>query len=585
MVPKNEITYPAPYTVKDGCLYVRKSNKSGEYTKKLCNFTPYIVREVRVDDGAEVGTMLTLGGNRENGSALPEIEINGSELSGFTWLIGKWGAGCVLEVGNSVKDSVRHAIQMTDKNASKETEYAVTGWKEIDKQYCLLMPGDPRFTVRLEDRLRRYETIANFTQEDFQRLQILFTDHLPAPKEICWPLLAFTFLSPLNEFLHQGDCEPKFVTLLLGRTGTRKSTLAALFLSFFGRFTASDLPLSFRDTANSIVYNLFTLKDVLTCIDDFHPCGKKQERDLTKTAQDILRSYGDRVGRGKLSANSTPMPSRRPQGNAIITAEFSPEVGESGFARSFALELKDGDVDLSNLSLLQRQAQEGLFRRCMYAYTQWLAAKYLKDGETKNRFVSLLAGRFEVYRDQFNQSRIPCHGRLPEIVAWFRIGLEFYCRFLRDMRVMTSEESATMQEEFRSLLYAYAGKQAATICEKKPTVVFICKLFALLESGRAVVVNRMEPPNFPPSNLIGYEDDEWYYLHADVAQREVKKLCEEQGELFTCTKQSLLRALAEEGLIEIADGQNTKPVRVGSKTKRLLCLNKEKAKAIYDRYA
>ena len=585
MSQKNEIVYPAPYTVKDGSLFIRKTNKGGEYTKKLCNFTPYIVREVCVDDGAGVNTMLTLGGSRENGSALPEIEIKGSELSGFNWLIEKWGAGCVIEVGTTVKDSIRHAIQLTAKNASRETEYAVTGWKEINGQYCFLLPGDPRFTVRLKDRLTRYETADCFSRDDLQRLPVLFTDYLPAPKAVCWPLLALVFLSPLNEFLHRANCEPKFVTMLLGRTGTRKSTLAALFLSFFGQFTASDLPLSFRDTAKSIVYNLFTLKDVLTCIDDFHPSGRKDEQILTSTAQDVLRAYGDRAGRGKLRSDSTPMASRRPQGNAIITAEFSPEVGESGFARSFALELKDGDVDLSNLSLLQRQAQEGLFRRCMYAYTQWLAAKYLKDPETEKRFVSSLACCFEEHRNRFNESGTLCHGRLPEIVAWFQIGMEYYCKFLQDIKVMAADESAAMQEEFRLLLYTYAKQQAATVGEKKPTVIFICKLFSLLESGRATVLDRFGDCSFPPSNLIGYEDDEWYCLHADQAHREVKKLCEEQGELFPCSKQSLLRVMAEEGLIETADGQNTRPVRVGTKTKRLLCLNKKKAQEIYDRYA
>ena len=585
MEKKNEVIYPAPYTVLNGCLYVRKTNKSGEYTKKLCNFTPYIVREVFVDNGAENSTLLMLGGYQEDGSALPEIEIKGSELSGFNWLIEKWGACCVIEVGANVKDCVRHAIQLTAKEATQETEYAVTGWKEIGGQYCFLLPGDPRFTVRLQDKLNRYETAACFSREDLQRLPILFTDYLPAPKAVCWPLLALVFLSPLNEFLHRANCEPKFVTMLLGRTGTRKSTLAALFLSFFGRFTASDLPLSFRDTAKSIVYNLFALKDVLTCIDDFHPSGRKDEQILTSTAQDILRAYGDRSGRGKLRSDSTLMASRRPQGNAIITAEFSPDVGESGIARSFSLELKDGDVDLTNLSLLQQQAQEGLFRRCMYAYTQWLAAKYLKDRESADRFVSLLAGRFESFRNHFNSSGIPCHGRLPEIVAWFRIGLEFYCKFLMNVQVLTTEESSGMQKEFRELLYAHARKQAAAVSEQKPTVIFICKLFSLLESGRACVLDRFETCAFPPANLIGYEDDVWYCLYADQAHKEVKKLCEEQGELFSCSKQSLLRALSDEGLIETADGQNTRPVRVGSKTKRLLCLNKKKAKAIYDRYA
>lgn len=47
---------------------------------------------------------------------------------------------------------------------------------------------------------------------------------------------------------------------LIGRTGTRKSTLAALFLSFFGRLSGTDLPLPFSDTLNSILTNIYTLK-------------------------------------------------------------------------------------------------------------------------------------------------------------------------------------------------------------------------------------------------------------------------------------------------------------------------------------
>ena len=96
-------------------------------------------------------------------------------------------------------------------------------------------------------------------------------DKLIATKAIVWTLIALVFLTPLNEFLNQVLYMPKFVLYLIGRTGTRKSTLAALFLSFFGRFSGTDLPLSFSDTLNSILSSIYTLKDVLTCIDDFHP--------------------------------------------------------------------------------------------------------------------------------------------------------------------------------------------------------------------------------------------------------------------------------------------------------------------------
>ena len=94
---------------------------------------------------------------------------------------------------------------------------------------------------------------------------------------------------------------PKFVLYLIGRTGTRKSTLAALFLSFFGRFSGTDLPLSFSDTLNSILASIYTLKDVLTCIDDFHPGTRRGEQKDTDTAQGIDRAYGDRVGKGRLT--------------------------------------------------------------------------------------------------------------------------------------------------------------------------------------------------------------------------------------------------------------------------------------------
>lgn len=60
------------------------------------------------------------------------------------------------------------------------------------------------------------------------------------------------------------------------------------------------------------MYNAFSLKDALTCIDDFHPGGRKEANKLTETAQLIMRGYGDRIGRGRLKSDSTPMESRPP---------------------------------------------------------------------------------------------------------------------------------------------------------------------------------------------------------------------------------------------------------------------------------
>ena len=48
---------------------------------------------------------------------------------------------------------------------------------------------------------------------------------------------------------------------LLGGTGCRKSTAAALALSHYGNFTGKNLPASFNDTSNSVRKKAFLLKD------------------------------------------------------------------------------------------------------------------------------------------------------------------------------------------------------------------------------------------------------------------------------------------------------------------------------------
>ena len=236
----------------DGCLYKEVTNKSGITSKKLCNFLPYIVSEVSVDDGAEVKTVLRLGGVHSSGRVLPEFEVTGAELGTFNWLIERWGADCVLEPERSVKEYVRHAIQQTAENAVKIQTYHVTGWKLIDNHWEYLLPNDGKHDVSLRGKLSRYERADNWKISDLANVFLMVNTMPFAPAKITLPLLSYTFLSPLNEFLHQANCEPKFVLCLLGRTGTRKSTLAALFLSFFGRFNSSDLPLSFRDTAHYV---------------------------------------------------------------------------------------------------------------------------------------------------------------------------------------------------------------------------------------------------------------------------------------------------------------------------------------------
>ena len=582
MEKEKQINYAPNYKIKDGCLCEIKHNKQGEYDKKLCNFTPWIVSEITVDDGMETSTRIRLAGVHESGHMLPEIEIAAEELGNFNWLHKHWGIDCILETGPSVKDSIRYAIQTTAPGAERQTVYTVTGWRKINGTYHFLMPGNEKQTVSLAGKMQGYTMEQHCEEDDVGFLEDLLVTSALAPPEILLTLLAFAFLTPLNHFLKLAGCEPKFVVFLTGKTGSRKSSLAALILSFFGRFTGTELPLSFRDTVNSILHHTFALKDVLTCIDDFHPAGRQEETKLTASAQGIMRAYGDRSGRGRLRADASPMEARPPQGNAIITGEFPPDIGESGTARYFGLELHDGDVNLDELTFYQHRAVEGVLQRCMYGYLEWLKASALRDAETEERFTAFLKSEFEEKRTAFQKSGILCHGRVPEAVALLQMGMDMLLAYLELKGELEKELCDEVKRRFQKLLYQLAARQAESITQDKPTHKFIRKFYALMESGKVCVLDKNRPCDFVPQSCVGYEDDEFLYLHSEVIHKEVRKLCDELGESFTISQKSLLKALAEEGFIETASGQNTKQVRIGKKKMRLLCLRKNMVQQITD---
>ncbi len=576
----NKPLYPEPYKVKNNCLYIETAGSHGVYDRKLCNFAPYLKREVTVDDGLEVTKRLVLSGTLENGRELPEIEVGGAELAGFNWLLEKWGVGCVLEVGRTVKENVRHAIQLTAENAERTSLYTVTGWKKIDGKWHYLLPNNPDYDVSLSGKLSRYCGESFFSEKDVSLLYSMLVLP-PVKREILLPLLAYTFLTPLGEFLKRAGCEPRFVLFLTGHTGARKSTLAALFLSFFGQFSAGDLPLSFRDTANSILHNAFTLKDVLTCVDDYHPSSRQEESKLSSTAQTVMRAYGDRTGRGRLRADSSLMESRPPQGNAIVTAEFAPDIGESGTARYFSLELKKSDVDLDNLSAFQTEAERGGLRRVMKAYTDYIKMFLCKE-KFERQFIDALRQKFIQNRDDFLKNHPETHGRICEAVAWLKLGFDLFLHFLDEYDMTDPIKNDELIKEFSQILSAQAAAQSSSVTSDKPTRLFLRKLGSLLESGTVQLLSRQSP--FAPAggSFIGWEDDEKLYLNSDSAVRAVKKLCDEEGVRFTITPRSLLKALAEEGLIETNGGRSTSVIYLNGKTKRVITLSKQTLKEVSD---
>lgn len=575
---KNQLKdfYSAPYYTENGCLCYLPVGRQDSPGIMLCNFAPRIVCEVIVDDGAEKTRQYLIGGTDANGNNFTPVEVPAGELEKMSWIANNLDASCDLCVVSQVEKHVRCAIKSTARFAEKQYIFSHTGWKKIDGAWQYLLPGDERYRVEMKGKQRNYRGADTCTEDDLRKLFCFLRSDL-MPDEIILTCIALVFLSPLNEFLRQIGHEPKFLLTLIGRTGSMKSTVAALMLSFFGNFSATDLPMSFRDTANSIVHNAFTLKDVLTCVDDYHPTARSDASQMKATMQTLARGYGDRAARNRLGSDITLREPRPPQGNVIVTAEFAPDIGESGTARLFCIEMKPGGINLPLLTEAQDKALEGKYAACMRGYTDML--KFFAD---KGEICGILKSKFMTYRskwrERLRENEIQFHDRLPDTLACLEIGFSFMEIFLSAETDFGEEEIKAFHARFESVLLHLAARQCESVEQDRPTHIFLRKLYSLIECGNVCLLPATGKTEIPPKNYIGYEDETYYYLMLDASHKAVKRLCGEQDEGFAISAKSLAKALADEGLIELGDnGTKTRTMRFGGRLKRVMLLHKGKA--------
>ena len=351
--------YKEPYYAMDGCLYEEVIKNGKTFMVKLCDYVPILKSEITYDDGTDRKKVFEVSAKHASGVTLPTTKVTAEDMKSMTWLLDKWGAlGSYSPAGNTA-NHIRHAILMTKGEIDFRTIYSQTGWRKIDGEWFFLMPQeDSAFTVELQGKLRSYQFSKCCSDDDLIFLTAMLDDGFISQR-LMLPLLSFTFLAPLNNFMRLANHEPRFIANLVGKTGARKSSSAAVFLSFFGNFNASNMPNSFHDTANSILANIYYTKDVLTRVDDLHPSSRYGNAEMNATAQNLSRYYGDRTGRDRLDFRAEQKHSKPPTGLCLTTSEFVADISQSGLARYFILEMKEGDVDLDLLSEYQKLAEDG----------------------------------------------------------------------------------------------------------------------------------------------------------------------------------------------------------------------------------
>ncbi|MBP2642504.1 MAG: hypothetical protein H6Q67_391 [Firmicutes bacterium] len=532
-----------------GRLCQIKATKDGSEERPLALFVARILREVVRDNGQDedVKIIFEIDGQLPSGKTLPARMVPASEFPSMNWPLKAWGADALVLAGAVVKDALRVAIQMTGRGVQKDRIYCHSGWRRIGGKWAYLHAGgaigSDGLHVDLSEggqNLTRYrlpEVTPDLKEAGKSVLRLLeVADH-----KVTLPLMATVFLSPMCELLRLAGCDPTFLVWLYGYTGQRKSSLAAVFLSFFGTFTRDHLPGNFKDSRNMTEKIAFLLKDSLFVCDDYHPVASSRDRiEMTGKAQALLRAYGDRAARGRMSADLTLKKSYVPRGMAIITGEDLPDAGESGAARMLAVEIPRGGVNLEILSECQERAKA--LPGFMRGYIEWLSGRMGQTEELRNTFHELRKA-----------AQSGSHGRLPEIVAWLTLGIRSWADFLESTESINVNQREAIIKETWDILQLLAADQAEQVKVAKPSERFITALREMMTSGavQASALHNMDDYiGKDDRRFIGWQDVNYLYLLPGLTYKAVQQYYRDQGRELGVTEVILLKHLEADQYIE-----------------------------------
>ena len=502
------------YAVENGCICELTQTKAGAKSTPLCNFAARILACTVRDNGAEKVKTFEIEGTLSNGAKLPLAEVPASSFESMSWVIEEWNGRARIEPGRSMKDALRYAIQSLSSIAERVV-YAHTGWREVDGRMVFLHGngaiGSNDVQVQLgSERLAKYVFPANGTEEEVRdavRRSLSLLD--VAPTNVTAPLLASAYLAPLRSII--GFRAP---VVLIGRSKSLKSTLAAQALAHFGKFrTDQDLPVDFRSTYASVESLLFATKDALSVVDDFYPRRSTKEAEAQKTLADqIVRAIGNGHGRDRMTKDLQERASRPPRGVVVITAEedpYPPSEGESAASRALKLHLGRGDVKLDLLTEIQRKGNHAL---AMRSYIERIGRDY-------QAFEKRLKERHEVLVDEL-RARPELDTRQPEDLASLVIAAEEMLAHAVEIGAIAKFEADFRMLDIRKAILGVATEQTTITRESSPEARFLELVRSALTSGKGRIVLRERPlaPS-PGCQEIGWYDDKEgrIYLHPTSA--------------------------------------------------------------------
>jgi phage/plasmid primase-like uncharacterized protein len=567
----------ADFTGGIAYAYVKKGKgaKPDEtVTIPVANFAARIIGQVAFDDGAEIERRFEIEAylaGRYRRFAIETSELGRADA----WALREIGAKAIITAGKmggaGYKEHLREAIQqLSPPVVPQRTIYGHTGWRTIDGQKVYLHAGGGIGADGVVEGIK--------TDLSGHGLSLVLLPPPPLGEELRAAIrssLALLDLGPHHVIAPQygaiwratfGDVD--FSMSPIGKTGVFKTQIASLVQQHWGAgFVATKLPGTWQSTGNSLEAQAYAAKDMVFVIDDFAPGGSPSEISRThKEAARIYRAQGNLAGRGRLNANASQRPPKAPRGLILSTGEDLPH-GESVRARTFALEVRAGDIAPAALTTAQEAGGRGNYALAMSGWLRWLAA------------TPAAWTKFRKERKELRSKMTGGHARTAWMTGDLLAALQVFLDFAVEAEAITQQEAHRRFEQCKEGILHGTAEQQEHMQEQNPADRFIQLIGAALVTGRAHLASTedgaSEPvkqqgewgwsrENFsvggvqstamkPAGQLIGWTEEATkgvvltVWLEPTAAYNLAYKMTTEQGMPFAVTPPTMWQRLKEAG--------------------------------------
>lgn len=568
------------FTDENNCVYQIVAKPDGN-TKHvmLSRFSASITVERTLDDGSGLQTKVFTVEGKTKSEPLPPIHVPAIDFSAMKWPVAMWGSLGCIKAGKDAQ--LREAI-MTTSNPIHKKEYVHTGWnKDKDGSFYLTgrgAIGRQNVAVALGDGMGRYNLPLSVTTEQAAEAGIIALSFLKvATPAVAIPLFASALLCPLVSMF---EVMPNFSFFLYGDTGTFKSTLALLILSFYGDFPSLTNLANFSDTANSIERNAYMIKDAPMVIDDLHPSNDRiLAQKMITTLQLIAYGAGNRTGRGRLNQDATAKQTYYPRGMVYFTSEQEAPIA-STIARLFIVRINKHDVNVENLSELQKSAK--YLPYFMAGYISFLQKDY--DYWCNKISLDFLALRKEYLGKQPKGA----HKKLPEQAAFMDIALQTGIAYMKSLNIIDADSIKDLKLQYSTISEKRAIQIRQDALEGDPIDLMFQILEALILSEQIHFLPRVQQSPTPPlgnpaansSKAIGWVDEDAVYINPILLESTLTAFSTKQGKAFPCTHRQLCTLLinatrsGHRVLVERGKTQVSKVISVEGRARRIIALNR-----------